>query len=71
MSVSFLDTLKHFMKPNDLRVLNALMSKRRDNAYLDMGVWQGVAMDSLKFHPGLPCLNLLRSAGGPPPKTAL
>jgi hypothetical protein len=24
-----------------------------------MGVWQGVAMDSLKFHPGLPCPTLL------------
>jgi hypothetical protein len=25
-------------------------------------------MDSLKFHPGLPCPTLLRPAGGPPPK---
>jgi hypothetical protein len=24
-----------------------------------MGVWQGVAMDSLKFHPGPPCPTLL------------
>jgi hypothetical protein len=30
-----------------------------------MGVWQGVAMDSLKFHPGLPCFTLLRPVGGP------
>jgi hypothetical protein len=30
-----------------------------------MGVWQRVAMDSLKFHPGLPCPTLLRPAGGP------
>jgi hypothetical protein len=29
-----------------------------------MGVWQGVAMDSLKFHPGLPCPTLLHPAGG-------
>jgi hypothetical protein len=29
-----------------------------------MGVWQGVAMDSLKFHPGPPCPTLLRPAGG-------
>jgi hypothetical protein len=29
-----------------------------------MGVWQGVALDSLKFHPGLPCTTLLRPAGG-------
>jgi hypothetical protein len=24
-----------------------------------MGVWQGVAMDSLKYHEVLPCLTLL------------
>jgi hypothetical protein len=30
-----------------------------------MGVWQGVAMDSPKFHPGPPCPTLLRPAGGP------
>jgi hypothetical protein len=33
-----------------------------------MGVWQAVAMDSLKFHPGLPCLTLLSPADGPPHK---
>jgi hypothetical protein len=33
-----------------------------------MGVWQGVVMDSLKCHPGPPCLTLLRPAGGPPLK---
>jgi hypothetical protein len=33
-----------------------------------MGVWQGVAMDSLDFHPCPPCLTLLRPAGGPPLK---
>jgi hypothetical protein len=33
-----------------------------------MGVWQGVAMDSLKFHSGLPCHILVRPAGGPPLK---
>jgi hypothetical protein len=32
------------------------------------GVWQGVAMDSLKFHPGPPCPTHLRPAGGPPLK---
>jgi hypothetical protein len=31
-----------------------------------MGVWQGVAMDSLKVHPGPPCPTLLCPAGGPP-----
>jgi hypothetical protein len=33
-----------------------------------MGLWQGVTMDSLKFHPGPPCPTLLRPAGGPPLK---
>jgi hypothetical protein len=31
-----------------------------------MGLWQGVAMDSLKFHPGLPCPTLLRPRAGHP-----
>jgi hypothetical protein len=31
-----------------------------------MGVWHGVAMDSLKFHLGLSCSTLLRPAGEPP-----
>jgi hypothetical protein len=31
-----------------------------------IGVWQGVAIDSLKFHLGPPCPTLLRLAGGPP-----
>jgi hypothetical protein len=30
-----------------------------------MGVWLGVAMDSLKFHAGLPCPTLLHPAGRP------
>jgi hypothetical protein len=29
------------------------------------GVWQGVAMDFLKFYPDPPCPTLLRLAGGP------
>jgi hypothetical protein len=33
-----------------------------------IGVWQGVAMDSLKFHPGPPCHTLQLAAGGPPLK---
>jgi hypothetical protein len=33
-----------------------------------VGMWQGVAMDSLKRHPGPPCPTLLRPAGGPPLK---
>jgi hypothetical protein len=35
---------------------------------MGMGIWQGVAMDSLKFHPGPLCRTLLRPAGGIPPK---
>jgi hypothetical protein len=35
-----------------------------------MGVWQGVAMDLLQFHPGSPCLAILCSAGGSPLKQA-
>jgi hypothetical protein len=31
-----------------------------------MGVWQGVAMDSLKFYQGPPQPTLLHPAGGPP-----
>jgi hypothetical protein len=33
-----------------------------------MGVWQGAALDSLKFHLGPPCLTLLCPAGEPPLK---
>jgi hypothetical protein len=29
-----------------------------------MGVWRGVAKDSLKLHPGPPCPTLLRPTGG-------
>jgi hypothetical protein len=32
------------------------------------GVWQAVAMDSLKFHPDLPCPTLRLPAGGLPMK---
>jgi hypothetical protein len=33
-----------------------------------MGIWEGVFMDSLKFHLGLPCPTLLRPEGDPPLK---
>jgi hypothetical protein len=33
-----------------------------------IGVWQGVAMDSLKFQPGQPCFTLIRPAGETPLK---
>jgi hypothetical protein len=35
-------------------------------AGLGMGIWQGVAMDFLKFQPGPPCPTLLRLVAGPP-----
>jgi hypothetical protein len=36
------------------------------HAVSSISVWQGVTMDSVKFHPGPPCPTLLRPAGGPP-----
>jgi hypothetical protein len=33
-----------------------------------MGIWQGEAMDSLKYYPGSLCPTLLRPAGGIPLK---
>jgi hypothetical protein len=38
--------------------------KFKDIVTTFMGVWQAVAMDSLKFHPGLACPTILRLAGG-------
>jgi hypothetical protein len=35
---------------------------------LNPRIWQGVTMDSLKFHPGLPCPTLVRPMGVPPLK---
>jgi sugar phosphate permease len=34
--------------------------------FIAIGVWQGVAMDSLKYPSGPPCLTLLRPAGRRP-----
>jgi hypothetical protein len=39
-----------------------------DKVRRSRGVWEGVVMDSRKFHPGLPCPTNLRPAGGPPLK---
>lgn len=36
-----------------------------------MGIGQGVALDTLKFHPGCPCPTLLRPTDGPPLKRLL
>jgi hypothetical protein len=37
----------------------------------DMGIWHGVAMDSLKIHPGMPYPTLLCRAGGLRPSSTL
>jgi hypothetical protein len=41
---------------------NDVEEKQKLEGFMDdvkgMGVWQGVAMDSLKFHLGLPCATL-------------
>jgi hypothetical protein len=37
----------------------------------DIGVWKGVPMDSLNFHPGPLCLTLLHPARGDTPVMAL
>jgi hypothetical protein len=39
--------------------------------YYVIGVWQEVAVDSLKFHFGLSLSTFLRPAGGPPLKRPL
>jgi hypothetical protein len=51
-------------RPRDLPALKSLQI----SFVCLMGVWQRVAMDSLKFHLALPCPTLLRPAGGPPLK---
>jgi hypothetical protein len=44
------------------------MEQFEKNVRPRMGVWQGVAMDSLKYHWGPPCPTLLCPAGRPPLK---
>jgi hypothetical protein len=36
------------------------------HSFVVMGVWKGMAMDSLKFYPGLPCPSFPCPASGPP-----
>jgi hypothetical protein len=48
------------MSPN---VSSLFLHESLDEA---MGVWQGMAMDSLKFHLGRPCPTLLCPDGGSP-----
>jgi hypothetical protein len=50
------------------RILSTKKPTSNHSVLPTKGVWQGVALDSLKFHPGLPCPTLLRPAGGPPLK---
>jgi hypothetical protein len=47
------------------------LSEAESPMLLHMGVWQGVAVDSLKFHPSLLCPTLLRPAGEPSLKRPL
>jgi hypothetical protein len=47
---------------------NAEFETMPKNVKKFIGLWQGVAMDSLKFHLGLLCPTLLHPAGGPPLK---
>jgi hypothetical protein len=42
-----------------------------ETTFCALDIWHGVAMDSLKIHPGLPCPTLLCPEGGPPPKWPL
>jgi hypothetical protein len=44
------------------------MDNPHHSNFSSMGVWQGVAMDSLKFRPSTPCPTLLRPKCGPPLK---
>jgi hypothetical protein len=45
--------------------LSFTQTKSRQKLVQTMGVWQGLAIDSLKFHPGPPYPTLLRPARGP------
>jgi hypothetical protein len=54
--------LSHFVA-----TLERLCEKAKE---ISMGVWQGVAMDSLKFHPGTPCPIFVCPAGGWPAATS-
>jgi hypothetical protein len=55
--------------PHDLSCDPDMAKRLKEEALsLNRLVWQGVSMDSLKFHLSLPCPTLLRPAGGPPPK---
>jgi hypothetical protein len=55
-------------KSDKLRCLEQFEKFRNLEKFLlqkSIAVWQGVAMDSLKFDPGLPCPTLLCPVGGP------
>jgi hypothetical protein len=42
--------------------------RQKSNHIKSIGIWQGVAMDYLTFHPGPSCLSLLHLTSGPPLK---
>jgi hypothetical protein len=42
--------------------------EKSEEPEMTIGIWQGVAMDSLKFYPVPPCPALLCPVGGPPLK---
>jgi hypothetical protein len=50
------------------RFFDFRLNSLEDEDRRTMGVRQGVARDSLMFHPGPPCLTLLRPKGWPPLK---
>jgi hypothetical protein len=55
-------------KRSDFRKLFNFLSLPKKTLFA-MGVWQGVAMDSLKYHQGPPCPTH-RFKSGPPPRQA-
>jgi hypothetical protein len=59
------ETSKLTLKTNTLETTVKGVEEEILRAVESMRVWQGVAMDSLKFHPGLPCPILLRPADEP------
>jgi hypothetical protein len=59
----FIPSFLRFYSSQDLGEISALTFVKERTA--EICVWQGVAMDSLKFELGPPCFTLLRPAGVP------
>jgi hypothetical protein len=53
---------------NSHETFNAITTRYAKISFKSMGVFQGVAMDALKYHPGPPCPTLLHPAGRSPLK---